>query len=96
MCKTDDVPAVEKTDGTEETSRTHARGVVKHRPKVMKVSKHAPKKRGRPRKTDKPHKFTMPPPTKRTRTPSQYITTPFTEANTDETEGRKKKPRTKA
>ncbi|RID79582.1 hypothetical protein BRARA_A02309 [Brassica rapa] len=33
---------------------------------------------------------------KRTRTPSQYVTSPFIEANTDEVEGRKKKPRTKA
>ncbi|KAL0796311.1 hypothetical protein Bca101_067688 [Brassica carinata] len=53
-------------------------------------------KRGRPRKADKPQKFTTPPPTKRTRAPSQYVTTPFTEANTDKIEGRKKKPRTKA
>ncbi|CDY60455.1 BnaAnng16750D [Brassica napus] len=80
----------------EEKKRTPAHGVVKHRPKVMAVRKHAPKKRGRPRKADKPHKFTTPPPIKRTRTPSQYVTSPFIEANTDEVEGRKKKPRTKA
>ena len=71
-------------------------GGVKHRPKVMAVRKHATKKRGRPRKAEKPHKFTTPLPTKRTRAPSQYVTTPFTEANTDEIEGRKKKPKTKA
>ncbi|KAH0905065.1 hypothetical protein HID58_044568 [Brassica napus] len=96
VCKTDDVPPVEKTGGTEETSRTPARGGVKHRPKLMAVRKHATKKRGRPRKAEKPHKFTTPLPTKRIRAPSQYVTTPFTEANTDEIEGRKKKPKTKA
>ncbi|KAG2310912.1 hypothetical protein Bca52824_022469 [Brassica carinata] len=43
VCKTDDVPAVEKDDG--ETSRISACGGIKHRPKVMAVRKHAPKKR---------------------------------------------------
>ena len=51
-------------------------GGVKHRPKLMAVRKHATKKRGRPRKAEKPHKFTTPLPTKRTRAPSQYVTTP--------------------
>ncbi|CAN6822224.1 unnamed protein product [Brassica oleracea] len=73
---------------------------VKHRPKQMALRKHAtkqaPKPRGRPRKDTEPKKFTTPEQTKRTRSRSQWVSTPFTEANTDEIEGRKKKPRTKA
>ncbi|XP_022563919.2 uncharacterized protein At3g43530-like [Brassica napus] len=73
---------------------------VKHRPKQMALRKHAtkqaPKPRGRPRKDTEPKKFTTPEQTKRIRSRSQWVSTPFTEANTDEIEGRKKKPRTKA
>ncbi|CAN6900938.1 hypothetical protein HID58_080638 [Brassica napus] len=73
---------------------------VKHRPKQMALRKHAtkqaPKPRGRPRKDTEPKKFTTPEQTKRIRSRSQWVFTPFTEANTDEIEGRKKKPRTKA
>ncbi|CAN7028702.1 unnamed protein product [Brassica oleracea var. botrytis] len=73
---------------------------VKHRPKQMALRKHAtkqaPKPRGRPRKDIEPKKFTTPEQTKRIRSRSQWVSTPFTEANTDEIEGRKKKPRTKA
>ncbi|CAN6814521.1 unnamed protein product [Brassica oleracea] len=73
---------------------------VKHRPKQMALRKHAtkqaPKRRGRPRKDTEPKKFTTPEQTKRIRSRSQWVSTPFTEANTDEIEGRKKKPRTKA
>nr|VDD28594.1 unnamed protein product [Brassica oleracea] len=73
---------------------------VKHRPKQMALRKHAtkqaPKPRGRPRKDAEPKKFTTPEQTKRIRSRSQWVSTPFTEANTDEIEGRKKKPRTKA
>ncbi|CAN6835319.1 unnamed protein product [Brassica oleracea] len=73
---------------------------VKHRPKQMALRKHAtkqaPKPRGRPRKDTEPKKFTTPEQTKRIRSRSQWDSTPFTEANTDEIEGRKKKPRTKA
>ncbi|KAH0905922.1 LOW QUALITY PROTEIN: hypothetical protein HID58_037749 [Brassica napus] len=75
-----DVPAMEKTDAAEETSRIPA---------------HSGVRRGRPRKAEKPQKFTTPPPppTKITR---HHHSIPFTEANTDEIEGRKKKPITKA
>ncbi|CAN6817989.1 unnamed protein product [Brassica oleracea] len=73
---------------------------VKHRPKQMALRKHttkqAPKPRGRPRKDTEPKKFTTPEQTKRIRSRSQWVSTLFTEANTDEIEGRKKKPRTKA
>ncbi|KAG2282515.1 hypothetical protein Bca52824_053735 [Brassica carinata] len=73
---------------------------VKHRPKQMALRKHAtkqaPKPRGRLRKDTEPKKFTTPEQTKRIRSRSQWVSTPFTEANTDEIEGRKKKPRTKA
>ncbi|KAL0784846.1 hypothetical protein Bca101_001091 [Brassica carinata] len=73
---------------------------VKHRPKQMALRKHAtkqaPKPRGRPRKDTEPKKFTTPEQTKRIRSRSQWVSTPFTEANTDEIEGREKKPRTKA
>ncbi|CAN6815545.1 unnamed protein product [Brassica oleracea] len=73
---------------------------VKHRPKQMALRKHAtkqaPKPRGRPRKDTEPKKFTTPEQTKRIRSRSQWVSTPFTEANTDEIEGHKKKPRTKA
>ncbi|WZZ67280.1 hypothetical protein YC2023_078650 [Brassica napus] len=73
---------------------------VKHRPKQMALRKHAtkqaPKPRGRPRMDTEPKKFTTPEQTKRIRSHSQWVSTPFTEANTDEIEGRKKKPRTKA
>ncbi|CAF1739940.1 unnamed protein product [Brassica napus] len=73
---------------------------VKLRPKQMALRKHAtkqaPKPRGRPRKDIEPKKFTTPEQTKRIRSRSQWVSTPFTEANTDEIEGRKKKPRTKA
>ncbi|KAJ4869023.1 hypothetical protein Rs2_49424 [Raphanus sativus] len=63
--------------------------------------KHRPKARGRPRKPTDPKKFTMPEETRtpeqpRTRIRSQWISSPFTEADTDEIEGRKKKPRTEA
>ncbi|CAN6812006.1 unnamed protein product [Brassica oleracea] len=72
---------------------------VKHRPKQMALRKHAtkqaPEPRGRPRKDTEPKKFTTPEQTKRIRSRSQWVSTPFTEANTDEIEGRKKKPRTK-
>ncbi|CDY49971.1 BnaC03g76110D [Brassica napus] len=67
---------------------------VKHRPKQMELRKQAPK--GRPRKATQPKKFTTPEQTKRIRSRSQWVSTPFTEANTDEIEGRKKKSRTKA
>ncbi|KAG2311340.1 hypothetical protein Bca52824_022897 [Brassica carinata] len=57
----------------------------------------APKRRGRPRKATESKKFTTPEPTKRIRSRSQWVSTPFTEAGTDEIEGhKKKKPRTKA
>ncbi|KAL0889351.1 hypothetical protein Bca101_013334 [Brassica carinata] len=57
----------------------------------------APKRRGRPRKATEPKKFTTPEPTKRIRSRSQWVSTPFTEAGTDEIEGhKKKKPKTKA
>ncbi|KAF2601117.1 hypothetical protein F2Q70_00028398 [Brassica cretica] len=73
---------------------------VKHRPKQMALRKHAPKQtpkpRGRPRKDTQPKKFTTPEQTKMIRSCSQWVSTPFTEANTDEIEGRKKKPRTKS
>ncbi|KAJ4889846.1 hypothetical protein Rs2_29594 [Raphanus sativus] len=63
--------------------------------------KHRPKARGRPRKPTDPKKFTMPEETRtpeqpRTRIRSQWISSPFTEADTDEIEGRKKKPKTEA
>ena len=60
------------------------------------ATKQASKPRGRPRKDTEPKKFTTPEQTKRIRSRSQWVSTPFTEANTDEIEGRKKKPRTKA
>nr|VDD51343.1 unnamed protein product [Brassica oleracea] len=73
---------------------------VKHRPKQMALRKQAPKQApkpwGRPRKVTQPKKFTTPEQTKRICSRSQWVSTPFTEANTDEIEGRKKKPRTKA
>ncbi|KAL0738071.1 hypothetical protein Bca4012_014281 [Brassica carinata] len=54
-----------------------------------------PKPRGRPRKSTDPKKFTTP--KQRTRTRSQWISSPYTEADTNEIEGRKKKkPRTEA
>ncbi|KAF3603049.1 hypothetical protein F2Q69_00036786 [Brassica cretica] len=76
---------------------------VKHRPKQMALRKQtpkqapkkAPKPRGRPRKATQPKKFTTPEQTKRIRSRSQWASTPFTEANIDEIEGCKKKPRTK-
>ncbi|KAG2309594.1 hypothetical protein Bca52824_029342 [Brassica carinata] len=54
-----------------------------------------PKPRGRPRKSTDPKKFTTP--KQRTRTRSQWISSPYTEADTNEIEGlKKKKPRTEA
>ncbi|KAJ4875509.1 hypothetical protein Rs2_40527 [Raphanus sativus] len=94
ICKTSDgIPAVDKTDGTEGAP---TRTGVKHRPKAMAVRKHAPNLRGKPRKDAQPKKFTTPQPTKRTRARSQWVSSPYTEGNTDEIEGRKKKPRTEA
>ncbi|XP_056850690.1 uncharacterized protein At3g43530-like [Raphanus sativus] len=94
ICKTSDgIPAVDKTDGTEGAPTPTG---VKHRPKAMAVRKHAPNLRGRPRKDAQPKKFTTPQPTKRTRARSQWVSSPYTEGNTDEIEGRKKKPRTEA
>lgn len=87
--KNDEVAGV---DGTESIPSPSG---VKHRPKMMEVRKHSPAKRGRPRKTANPQKFTTPPQAKRTRARSQWVSSPFTEANTDEIEGVKKKPKTK-
>ncbi|XP_018436092.1 uncharacterized protein LOC108808447 [Raphanus sativus] len=47
------------------------------------------------RKPLNPHKFTTPPPEKRVRVPSQWLSSPFMEVNTEEIEGPKKKPKTK-
>ena len=66
-----------------------ARIGVKHRPKAIAV-------RNRPRKSTDPKKFTTPEQTTRTRARSRWVSSPFTEADTDEIEGRKKKPRTEA
>ncbi|KAG2312645.1 hypothetical protein Bca52824_024202 [Brassica carinata] len=52
--------------------------------------------RNRPRKSTDPKKFTTPEHTTRTRARSRWVSSPFTEADTDEIEGRKKKPRTEA
>ncbi|KAL0856327.1 hypothetical protein Bca101_061480 [Brassica carinata] len=62
---------------------------VKHRPKAVVKRKNA-------RKPTDPKKFTTPEQTARTRTRSWLVSTPFTEADTDKIEGRKKKPRTEA
>ncbi|KAG2324592.1 hypothetical protein Bca52824_007320 [Brassica carinata] len=59
------------------------------RPKAIAV-------RNRPRKSTDPKKFTTPEQTTRTRARSRWVSSPFTEADTDEIEGRKKKPRTEA
>ncbi|KAG2247196.1 hypothetical protein Bca52824_086824 [Brassica carinata] len=85
------------------TAKPYGTG-VKHRLKQMALRKQAPKQapkkapkpRGRPRKATQPKKFTTPEQTKRIRSRSQWVSTPFTEANTDEIEGRKKKHITKA
>ncbi|KAJ4880364.1 putative inactive protein kinase [Raphanus sativus] len=79
VCKSKDAISAVETDGTEGAP---ARTGVKHRPKAMAVRKH------RSRKADEPKKFTTRPMTKRTRARSQWVFTPFTEANTDEIEGR--------
>ncbi|KAJ4905959.1 putative inactive protein kinase [Raphanus sativus] len=79
VCKSKDAISAVETDGTEGAP---ARTGVKHRPKAMAVRKH------RSRKADEPKKFTTPPVTKRTRARSQWVFTPFTEANTDEIERR--------
>ncbi|CAF2106546.1 hypothetical protein F2Q70_00038378 [Brassica cretica] len=77
------------------TERAPSRSSVKHRPKVMAVKKHGPKKRGKPRKSADPKKFTMLP-AKRTCARSQWVQTPFTEGKTNEIEEPKKKRKTKA
>ncbi|KAJ4894814.1 hypothetical protein Rs2_21608 [Raphanus sativus] len=103
----DGAPVVDETDegdhavdkGTEETEGAEgapARIGVKHRPKVMAVRKNGPKTRGRPRKSTDPKRFTTPEQTTRTRAPSRWVSSPFTEADTDEIEERRKKPRTEA
>ncbi|CAH8382082.1 unnamed protein product [Eruca vesicaria subsp. sativa] len=69
---------------------------VKHRHKAAAVRKNAPKLRGRPRKSTDPKKFATPEQTTRIRARSRWVSSPFTEADTDEIEGPKKKPRTEA
>ncbi|KAF8116397.1 hypothetical protein N665_0018s0007 [Sinapis alba] len=57
-----------ETSGTERTPAPPTPVVVtnkpRSRPKTMEVRKHTPRKRGRPRKAEKPQKFTTPPPEK--------------------------------
>ncbi|KAJ4917221.1 hypothetical protein Rs2_02771 [Raphanus sativus] len=89
-------PAVEQTDegapapAVEETDeRAHV---------VEQTDEGAPAHslRGRPRKSTDPKKFTTPEQTTRVPTRSRWVSSPFTEADIDEIEGRKKKPRTEA
>ncbi|KAG2314821.1 hypothetical protein Bca52824_017943 [Brassica carinata] len=74
---------------TKAAARRSSRIGYHHRPKAIAV-------RNRPRKSTDPKKFTTPEQTTRTRARSRWVSSPFTEADTDEIEGRKKKPRTEA
>ncbi|KAL0836590.1 hypothetical protein Bca101_088479 [Brassica carinata] len=100
---TEEENSCETKEADKGTAKPYGTG-VKHRLKQMALRKQAPKQapkkapkpRGRPRKATQPKKFTTPEQTKRIRSRSQWVSTPFTEANTDEIEGRKKKHITKA
>ncbi|CAH8315596.1 unnamed protein product [Eruca vesicaria subsp. sativa] len=104
----DDVPAVDETDeGARDVDGKNERAPdvavdraeglsvptgVKHRPKAVAVRKNAPKLRGRPRNSTDPKKFTTAEHKTRIHARSRWVSSPFTEADSDEIEGRKKKP----
>lgn len=60
--KTDDVPTVGKTNGTEETAKTPVRFRIKLRKKCTAKKQYAPARKGKSklRKSDNPKKFTTP------------------------------------
>ncbi|KAL0656159.1 hypothetical protein Bca4012_076743 [Brassica carinata] len=95
----DETPAdVDETPAAVEQTEQGASAKETNEPATDKGAEGAendPKPRGRPRKSTDPKKFTTP--KQRTRTRSQWISSPYTEADTNEIEGRKKKkPRTEA